>query len=473
MITTLYTPTTGFSDLEIKIAYGLARVGIEAGMKVNIFPQTGFYRIEFFSQNSDKESIDRTFHLILGRILSNQKFYDLGVKAKDRSKYPTIEEKKGFKSRLFNHKISDIYNEIKLSSFVFTKEKVCKHDKILKFGATKLSPKQLGGLIILTSPFAGKPQFRDKRSRDLNLGLCEVCGYLAVLGKESFTFNIQLGYGRDRKYIWVIPYFSKNLDQEQLIKLFSLQKTLDAFRLPEFIPLKVFTLGLLSKIPSLTEITNELGLSFYLCLVSKDNRGDTRVEQTLFVNAIPFANFLFYSPYNYATVDKLLSRSPKILPLLELTNLIENRRKENITKFARLYVQETSLKESKKVNFLYYQTTKYLLKEVAMIKNEIIENRAIQSLAKTLRYFVREKKYGYIDNLRNAKKESRDFEECLSKMLRETRLRFEQDKKIHPPREDEIREIFKLANENFEDVKISLVMLALSLPEKKEDFNEE
>ncbi|HIE36292.1 MAG TPA: type I-A CRISPR-associated protein Csa5, partial [Candidatus Omnitrophica bacterium] len=163
----------------------------------------------------------------------------------------------------------------------------------------------------------------------------------------------------------------------------------------------------------------------------------------------------------------------KILPLLELTNLIENRRKENITKFARLYVQETSLKESKKVNFLYYQTTKYLLKEVAMIKNEIIENRAIQSLAKTLRYFVREKKYGYIDNLRNAKKESRDFEECLSKMLRETRLRFEQDKKIHPPREDEIREIFKLANENFEDVKISLVMLALSLPEKKEDFNEE
>ncbi len=43
----LYTPSTGFPDLEVKIAYGLARVGIEAfGINnVKIIPLQGFYSV--------------------------------------------------------------------------------------------------------------------------------------------------------------------------------------------------------------------------------------------------------------------------------------------------------------------------------------------------------------------------------------------------------------------------------------------
>ena len=43
----LYTPATGFPDLEIKIAYGLARVGIEAGCEPEIIPQNGFYQVNY------------------------------------------------------------------------------------------------------------------------------------------------------------------------------------------------------------------------------------------------------------------------------------------------------------------------------------------------------------------------------------------------------------------------------------------
>ena len=47
MSITLFTPATGYPDLEIKIAYGLARVGIEAyeAEKVSIKENVGFYSV--------------------------------------------------------------------------------------------------------------------------------------------------------------------------------------------------------------------------------------------------------------------------------------------------------------------------------------------------------------------------------------------------------------------------------------------
>ncbi|RLG99511.1 hypothetical protein DRO38_07645, partial [Candidatus Bathyarchaeota archaeon] len=95
-------------------------------------------------------------------------------------------------------------------------------------------------------------------------------------------------------------------------------------------------------------------------------------------------------------------------------------------------------------------------------------------------YFIRERKYGYADDIRNARKDSKDFEETIVKMLREAELRRvqqEQDKNsgkevknwVHLPNEEEIKEIFRLTNEDFEQVKTALVILAFSFPTKKEE----
>ncbi|HAA83493.1 MAG TPA: hypothetical protein DCE01_01680, partial [Thermodesulfobacterium commune] len=67
---TLYTPATGFPDLEVKIAYGLARVGIEAyGIEnVRIIPQKGFYLVLV---NGDIQKLNDTFNQISARILSS------------------------------------------------------------------------------------------------------------------------------------------------------------------------------------------------------------------------------------------------------------------------------------------------------------------------------------------------------------------------------------------------------------------
>lgn len=68
MSITLYTPVTGFPDLEAKIAYGLARVGIEAcgAEKVKIIPEKGFYIV---SIEGEIEKFTKTFNTTARRIL--------------------------------------------------------------------------------------------------------------------------------------------------------------------------------------------------------------------------------------------------------------------------------------------------------------------------------------------------------------------------------------------------------------------
>jgi len=279
-----------------------------------------------------------------------------------------------------------------------------------------------------------------------------------------------VGRGNNRKYIIVLPVSQKLLGNTDLLRLFASQKTLYNFWLSDLIPLSDFTIGLLSKVPTLAEFIEEIPLSFHLSLVSKDNRGDTVIEQTAFIDTFIYSEFINASPYNANTIEKLLVGLPKIPSLDAISKVLLSKDKVDLTKFARLFTQETS--PDNFVNLLYPETSNYLLREVAMIRSEIIKNEAIGSVARTLRYFIRDKKYHYADDIRNARKDSKDFEDTIVKMLREGRLRLEQKELIHLPSEDEIKELFQLANENFDEVKTALVILAFSFPTKREEIEE-
>ncbi len=473
---TLYTPATGFPDLEVKIAYGLARVAIEAGFEPTIIPQKGFYQIEIKIFSSDKFS--KSFLMLLNRLLSSNKFYDLGVKAKDKTKYSVTNEIfEEIQQFLQTHEFEQFFLLRQLSDFNFKKETFCGHKDIKKFGDSS-------GLILLSSFHAGKPYFRDKIFDKFNLNLCEICGYLAVLGLYSFGFIIQMGSGKNKKYMITLPIPEKEIGTNKLYLLMSLQKKLHNFWLSDLLPIKTFLIVLLAKVPSLSDIINELELQFHLTLVSKDNRGDTVVEQTAFVDALAFSKYISVSPYNIVTVENLLGdykQKPKVSSLIELVTSLDNYDRNSLLKFARLYVQETSTNNW--TNLLFLDTANYLLKEVGMLPSNIIGNPSLQSLARTLRYFIRERKYGYADDIRNARKESRDFEETIAKMLREGELRRVQQEQernagkevkswIYLPKEEEIEEVFRLANEDFESTKLALVILAFSFPSKVEEITE-
>jgi len=467
----LYTPATGFPDLEVKIAYGLARVAIEAGYEANIVPQKGFYKIEIEDFLSSK--FRQSFLMFLNRLLSSNKFYDLGVKARYKNKYSVTEKVfKEIQQLLQNYGFEQIFSLRQISNFNFKKGTFCGHKNIKKFGGSS-------GLILLSSFHAGKPYFRDKIFDKFNLNLCEICGYLAVLGLYSFGFIIQMGSSKNKKYMITLPIPEEEIGIDHMYFLMSLQKKLHNFWLSDLIPINTFLIGLLAKVPSLSDIITELQLQFHLTLVSKDNQGDTVVEQTAFIDALALSKYISVSPYNIVTVENLLGnyiRKPKVSSLVELVTSLDNYDRNSLLKFARLYVQETSTNNW--TNLLYLETTNYLLKEVGMIPPNIIENKALQSLARTLRYFIRERKYGYTDDIRNARKESRDFEETIAKMLREGELRRvqqEQDRQagkevknwIYLPKEEEIKEVFRLANDDFESTKLALVMLAFSFPSKE------
>lgn len=473
---TLYTPATGFPDLEIKIAYGLARVGIEAfGMeKVGIENNGGFYTVTIDTNEDSFDILDKTFNMLCRRLLSSPyiPFSTPGISGRSAESIPASE---GGSFSLIDYK-SMVFNAKNQRS-----ENVCRHQN-----------SSIGNII----GFATSTSYHHKRDgidtsiqqnvprRPTNpKNICKTCALLSLLGTwyASFIFNVA------DKEIIAIPIPKVKIEGAKLQEIFALQHQIRKNRFNQEIPQVIIPLVFLSKIPSSADILE--GFDLFVAVLSRQQ--GYHVDGLFLIPIENYLDFIRQTPYNIATVDKMLNtfgnkRYPKEAydALMELNNAIYYRKPDALPKFARLYVIETTPKESNKwVSLLYLETAKYLLKEVAMIRQEIIENQALASLARTLRYFIREKKYGYADDIRNARKESRDFAETIAKMLREGELRRvqqEQDKEqgknienwIHLPNEQEMKEVFRLANEDFESTKTALVILAFSFPTSIEGIKE-
>jgi len=468
---TLYTPATGFPDLEVKIAYGLARVAIEAvGIeKVSIHNNGGFYSIIINISEGERGKLDKTFNLVCRRLLSSE-YIPLntpGIKKSGKGG--------GFVGNI-TFKVDDNFS-LNMYGHPFLMKKNIKDEPVCGHELEKV------GTVLGLAAESGYHHSRDKLDSEPKkdrgryyIGrpsspkrLCKSCGLLSLLGMwyASFIFSVA-----DKEVI-VIPIPNQELTGYKLQEIFALQHQIRKQWFSQDIPQVLIPLVFLSKIPSSADILE--GFDLFIAVLSRQQ--GYHVDGLYLIEIERYLNFIKYSPYNIATIELML-KSEAYGSLQELNKTIYYLELDSLLKFARLYVQETSTNNW--TNLLYLETTKYLLKEVAMIKKEIIENPALQSLARTLRYFIKERKYGYADDIRNAREDSRDFENTIAKMLREGELRRvqqEQDiqagkkvkNRIYLPKEDEIKEVFRLANEDFESTKLALVMLAFSSPAKVEE----
>jgi len=446
---TLYTPATGFPDLEVKIAYGLARVAMEAGYEPVIIPNGGFYGIKI---EGEIVKLNNTFNILAKRILSSN-YLPLNTPGITGRSASTIQVKdsESFDIGIFTN-IVEIAEHKKSEPF-------CRHNvknrvsNVLGFttSATTGVLCKRDGLDITF--YQGQPR-RPTEPRDI----CKTCALLSLLGMwyASFIFSVA-----DKEVI-VIPIPNQELPAYKLQEIFALQHQVRKEWFRQDIPQSLIPLVFLSKIPSSADILE--GFDLFIAVLSRQQ--GYHVDGLYLIEIEHYLNFIKYSPYNIATIELML-KSEALGSLKELNKTIYYLELDPLLKFARLYVQETS--KNNWTNLLYLETANYLLKEVGMIPPNIIENNALQSLARTLRYFIRERKYGYADDIRNARKDSRNFEETIAKMLRESRLRLEQKEKIHLPTDEEIKEIFRLANEDFESTKFALVMLAFSFPTRSEE----
>lgn len=429
---TLYTPATGFPDLETKIAYGLARVGIEAFEvgKVEILNSGGFYVIIIDVDESELDKLEGTFNLLCTRLLSSSyiPFSTPGISGRSAGSIPMTEDE------IFS---LDKYKSMLYNAANRKSENVCKHQNnstgnIIGFATSTSYHHKRDGIDISIQQNIPRRPTNPKN-------ICKTCALLSLLGTwyASFIFNIS-----DREII-VIPILKTRITGAKLQEIFALQHQIRKSWINQGIPQVLIPMIFLSKIPSSADILE--GFDLFIAVLSRQQ--GYHVDGLFLIPVENYLKFIKETPYNIATIDIMLRREA-YGSLQELNNAIYYQYKTSLSKFARLYVQETST--DNRVNLLYPETAKYLLKEVAMISTEIIENRALGSLARTLRYFIREKKYGYADDIRNARKESKDFEETIAKMLKEGELRRvqqEQDKErgkkidnwIHLPKDEDIK----------------------------------
>jgi len=92
------------------------------------------------------------------------------------------------------------------------------------------------------------------------------------------------------------------------------------------------------------------------------------------------------------------------------------------------------------------------------------EWNAVKDLASMLRYFVRSRKYGYVDRLANAYNPT-IAEITIREALREARSAFDQNEKVHLPSESNVRQVIELINKDLSIAGI-LAALALAFPER-------
>ncbi|MCD6456905.1 MAG: hypothetical protein J7K81_09005 [Methanophagales archaeon] len=298
--TIFYTPATGYPDLEAKIAYGLARVGIEAfeSEKVLIKPLSGYYAVKI---DGNRDKLNKAFNFLCKRILRSGYIFSStpGIKGKAikalvvKEKEYTLEQYVSLKSLLENKK----------------SEAICRHES-----------KELVGAILGLAAETSYHRSRNKidiqgTGRPTNpKRLCKSCALLATLGTwyASFIFNIA------KKEVMVIPTPKNEIRGEDIEKIFSIQHMLRKEYIKSDIPSNLIPLIFLSEIPSATSILWNFDL-FVALYFSPGNRG-YHIEN---ISLIPIENYLGFleDPYNVATVDEMKVRGA-FKALQELNKII-------------------------------------------------------------------------------------------------------------------------------------------------------
>ena len=442
---TLYTPSTGLEDAEAKIAYGLARVALELPeARFTITPKHGYYQIRIESHDNEEGKFEESFSLLCTRALSSENRYmAAGISPKYRSKYMERVAKTAKNKNKIS--VAELYSKVPpFENELFGIR--CRHKEIEAFGGKE------GGFILGFSGHVGKPYGRDKVAARRNLGICAVCGALSLLGNQSCSIELRVG----KKRATFLPIPLHDLSMEQFDYLLSSVKTFPLTRLDD-LPSEVTPLVIMAMHPHLTSALRSSEFVVYIHGFEQQ-KGSWTTRGSKIFQVSSLVKFLHRKPFNQAIVNRLI-RPPHVEALSQLfkalTGQVESSRRSHSQNFARSYVRDTR-------QLLYYKTTKDLLIEVDGVNETLVRKSSIVSVARMLNYFVRDKNYGYVDSLRNAR-DVISLQDILAKALRSAQTRKAAGEAVHIPSSEDVQEVVEAAKkENFEEVKLSITLLALS-----------
>jgi hypothetical protein len=145
-----------------------------------------------------------------------------------------------------------------------------------------------------------------------------------------------------------------------------------------------------------------------------------------------------------------------------LARSLQNHDEKSALDFARCYVSAT---ESKAM--LPQSTAEFFAKEVCKMDKSLLEGeefKVIKEVADMLQYFVRERNFGYVDNLRKAR-DADEFAKLLLDAQREAQSTMldpkKQNNKPFLPGQDTIQHLLQIINQDEKLFKSAQTLIAL------------
>ena len=466
----LETPRTGLIDGEAKIAWGLARVLLECleePQQMTMIPQPDHYRLEVEGTVSPQD-FRHAFLTWCIRVLSSEpKMRDTpGAPLKYFEDY--CQRLRDFPQYFSELDIMGFYlppRPLPIEKKSFHKVNRCHHNNE---SFDQMKGCKLKRVILFSSAHIGKPYKRNRAGAASNIRLCPLCNALSLIGARTAQKSIRLG---NRGIVAITPLIISSITGDDYIKLISAINYLEEWI--NEIPINSVMLVLLARAPHLAEVSSGINLTLHLALIEAQKR----VSSTSLIPLKPLADYISHKSFNTYIASRAYSRHARtdLRTLLYLSDLLLSRdyarQRWLAYAFARQYIVNENSQKGEVCNYIYPQTTNYILKEVLKMPPELITDQHLRSATNMLRYFVRERKFGYVDNIRNART-PQEFKKEFLLALREARSIFEGSKpgeaRPHIPSERDIEHILKLIEEHLEEVKTVMALFALSFPARKE-----
>lgn len=464
---TFYTPGTGLPDFEMRIALGLCAAALNAvePEKIRLVELYDRYCVEI----DDDGDVTAKVMKALGWLCQN-KISDQSLLLRIPGFRPLHLENQSVGIAKFGKKIA---NKNSKPKNIFTeKNEIRKGAHASACGHNYSRNDKITGALVSFCPQLGQPPKRDNVTHQITLPLCPFCVVSSLAGTFFFQIDVAINTSdRSKKErFFFLPHFAGIIKGGEMAQYIATAKHIS--RKIEDIPAPAALLALLSLYPHLIEILRDKVDSFFVGRL--DSSGNAPRYEYQVEKSDPKEITFLKNAYNRALVQALLQERifsqdrSKLLGLL--ARAFRNIDEKSALDFARTYV---GVREGKAL--LSRKTTDSFAQEIFNMDKSLLEGEnfdVIKKIADMLQYFVRERNFGYVDNLRKAR-DADEFAKLLLDAQREAQSAVLDPKKQYKPYlpgQNTVQQMLQLVNneKQFRSVQTLVALLAFTYY-KKED----
>lgn len=456
-VTTFYTPGTGLPDFEMRIALGLCAAALNA-----VEPEKLKLKEEFdrFAINIAEPDASKIISRALGWLCQNR-LSDQSLLLRISGFRPLHSDTQAKNVADFGKKLLEGKNNLANTFVDDFNNRIGAHD--CACGHKNYKQDKIFDALLPLSPQLGQPPKRNNLQNQKNLPLCPYCATTGLAGAALFQIDVSIS-NPDRKKkerYFFLPRFQGEISGTYLSQYLAASKNIQG-NLKD-IPATAATITLLALYPHFVEAMGDSIISFYVGRL--DNSGKAPrygyyVEQSSYME-IRYLEKV----YNRALVQKCYRMDNRSELLGLLARSLHNYDGKSALDFARTFVSATEGK-----SMLPWSTTEFFAKEVCKMDKTLLEGekfKVIKEVADMLQHFVRERNFGYVDNLRKAR-DADEFGKLLLDAQREAQSVMLDPKKqvnIFLPGQNTIQRLLQLVNEDekqFRSVQTLVALLAFT-----------